>query len=395
MWNSYRWKILILSFISMFAYGVVFQSIPPVLNFIKDEMHLSHAALGGLMSFLAIPGIIVALPGGLLTDRFGPKKIGIISILLMLLGTLIVSIGKTYSLLLLGRLIAGTGGAVLTVVIPQLLSQWFHHRETGLAMGIYDTAFPLASVVVFNTLGVLAFKVGWRQTIFGGAALTIIALVVFLGFYKNNMAEKSSADINSENKVKLVRGGIWLLASAWMWYNAAVISFTTFAPDIFTSKGFSTGQAGFIASFIMMGSIVIGPISGLLVDKIGRKEIIILTGTFLMTVMLPFTPFVRQIIPFMIGLGVCVALLPAPLFALPIEIMKPEQLGLGFGIISAAGSLGVVFGPFLVGLARDMSGNYQMGFYLMAVFAFFTVLSIALLLKARGRGRSFFENLFS
>ena len=105
--ESYRWRILGLMWLCAVAYGVLYQCIPPVLGMIMDSLGISHAEAGGLMSLFVLPGIFLAIPGGALADRYGSRIVGSLSLFVMLVGTGVADLGRTYPVLGLGR---GVGG---------------------------------------------------------------------------------------------------------------------------------------------------------------------------------------------------------------------------------------------------------------------------------------------
>ena len=65
-----RWVILAVVCACVLAIAFALHSVPPVLSLIMAEFNLSHAQGGLLMSFFALPGIIVSIPGGMLADRY-------------------------------------------------------------------------------------------------------------------------------------------------------------------------------------------------------------------------------------------------------------------------------------------------------------------------------------
>jgi len=63
-----HFKILIITFFSMFLYGMVLQSVPPILTTLTNELNLTHTEGGLLMSLFALPGLFISLPGGAMAD---------------------------------------------------------------------------------------------------------------------------------------------------------------------------------------------------------------------------------------------------------------------------------------------------------------------------------------
>ncbi len=75
------------------------------------------------------------------------------------------------------------------------------------------------------------------------------------------------------------------------------------------------------------------------------------------------------------------SLVPAAIFALPPDVISPERLGLGFGIVATCLNVGMVVGPAIVGLARDVTGSYQASYVLMGGFSF--LITVAMIILSR------------
>ena len=171
-----------------------------------------------------------------------------------------------------------------------------------------------------------------------------------------------------------------------MWFNAATISFLTFAPDFFISKGYSIGFAGFLASLPMWGSLSLSPIIGRLVDKVGNNELFIgVGGIIIATAIYLVTRSTNFLLP-MVVMAVAAAFVPAPVFSFPSKILKPENLGLGFGILTMLSGLGMSFGPHIAGLVRDKTGSYEMSFIFLSILALLIAIT-ALILRIKLRRR--------
>ena len=171
--NGYRWNILGLATFCVLAFGVIFQSIPPILGILVDVLDVSYARAGALMGLFTLPAIFLSFPGGMLLDCYGPRNVGITSLLTIALGTAVVALGGSYWVLGLGRLVAGAGAAVLMVVIPKIVTSWFYDREIGLSMGIMNTAMPLGTILSLNFMGIIAYRFNWQASIWISFALSL------------------------------------------------------------------------------------------------------------------------------------------------------------------------------------------------------------------------------
>ena len=372
--ESYRWNILALTYMAMLAFAFVFQCIPPVLSLIKEELQMSHSQAGLLMGIFAVPAIFLSIPGGLLFDRYGTREITVACFILMITGTVIMVLGRNFLCLALGRILSGTGALILTIGLPRFVSRWFDGRELGTAMGIFNTAMPLGTIISFTTFGALAQNFGWRTSISIGGVASFMALVAFLLFYKpapsapgTPLAEKAPGLSTFMEKGI----SIWIVGIAWMWFNASTISFVTFAPDFFlTNRDFSIEFAGFLTSFLVCGSLILSPVVGGLIDKFGCKETLIAVGGFSLAILIYFVPYATTSLIFlMVMIGISVALIPVSVFSLPSDIMESKNLGFAFGVISTCLAVGMLLGPYFVGLVRDCTGSYEASFGVMAGFA--------------------------
>ncbi|MDP2934859.1 MAG: MFS transporter, partial [Dehalococcoidia bacterium] len=335
----------------------------------------------------ALPGIVVSIPAGMLADRYGQKAIGVVSLVLMIAGAAIFALSDSLPLLGLGRAISGAGAMTLLVVAPQALAQWFADREIGIASGVFNSAVPLGVILSLNLLSVLGEGLGWRASIWASAAVSLVTLGIFVLFFSPAPRRGQPAPRPSEGLFRAIRLAgtpIWLVGAAWMFFNAALVSLFTFTPDFLRSAGSSAAQAGMLTSAVMWPALVLSPLVGYVIDKVGGKRALVAGGGIALSVLLFLVPVAAGwMLALLLLIGVAQAMVPAPIFALPPEVTGPQRLGLAFGIISTCLNLGIVAGPAATGLVRDVTGSYQASYALMAAFAI--LIALAMLVLGRGQ----------
>lgn len=380
--NSYRWTILGVMVFCLLAFAIVFQSIPPILGILIDTFRISHAQAGALMSLFSLPAIFLSLPGGVLTDRYGARTAGSIAFPIMVLGTAIVALGGSYWVLGLGRLVAGVGAAVLLVVTPKVITSWFREQEMGLSMGVFNTAVPLGTILSLNFVGVIALQLGWQAPIWASFAICVVALCLFLTLYrKRNTAGQVTAEpLRLLTVLKEAGWKIWWVGMSWALFNAALISYFTYAPDYFVSQGEDIAKAGLLASYPMWGSIILAPIVGILIDRIGREWLFVSVGCGGIAILLYLMPGLTSHAAIIaISIGVFTAILAPAIFSLPAKLLPERVTGFGFGIIGTGLGIGVSLGPLITGSLRDATGNYLWSFVAMAIFAALGIIPMLLL----------------
>ncbi len=374
-----RWKALFYIYLFMLVFAVTFQSIPPILGFLVQSLGISHIQAGALMSLFGLPGIFISIPGGILADIYGPKRIGVAALILALIGSLFVGFGKSFSLMVAGRVVSGIGGLIISIVAPQAISYWFTKGEVGKAMGIFNTAMPLGSILALNIFGFLAASWNWQLPLMITSLFCLTVLFLFYSRYpvfpEAAEREKNLKIQNSFSMIQRSGWQIWLIAMIWMMYNASSLSYLTFGADYYKSVGYSIGYSGFLTSLLMIGSLLFSPVVGALTDKFGNEEYFIIAGSLAITFLLFIVPR-TAVNPLLLGclIGFFAALIPAPIFAMVPKHISLGQVGLGYGILSTCLNIGILLGPLLVGFSYDKTQNYLAGFNLMAIFAFFTAL---------------------
>lgn len=377
--------ILGIVYLSILAFTLIFQSIPPILPLIISELHLTYAQSGLLMSLFALPGILVSILGGFLADRSGMKPLGTGCFLLMIGGTFLVGLGMNLQILGLGRIIAGIGAFTLSVFLPKLLSQWFKGKELGLAMGIFNTGVPLGSVICFGLFGRLGTLGGWRVPILLTGIYSLIIFILFFILYRPPLLQRmrEGKSLNIHKSLTQMGYPIWLVGFSWLWFNAAFVSFATFAPDLFIENGFTIEQSGILIGIPLLGSLLFSTPIGYLVDRFKHQEWLIGTGGIALAILALFFNFSSSFLFLAILMGIFSAMIPAPIYSLPPEILKMDNVGLGFGILSTCSSVGLFVAPYLVGKIKDLTDSHNWSFTLISSFFFLTAIFILFAYRSR------------
>jgi predicted MFS family arabinose efflux permease len=380
-----RWNVLAAIYLSVISFAVVLQMIAPNLRLMMADLHLSHTQGGLLLTFFALPGIIVSIPAGMLADRYSQKMIGVISLILMIVGTLVLSTGSSMAILATGRVIAGIGGVTIFVISPQLVAQWFAGRQLGIAMGLFSTAIPLGTILSLNVLSNLSDNLGWRTSVGLAAIPSALALLAFILLVKPapHLNVKISPSVGVFKDLKQIGMSIWLVGAIWMMFNAAMVSLITFTPDLLQSGGFNISSAGLLTSLVMCPTLLLSPLVGLTIDKTDRRLLVMGTGGIVLAVLIMWVPLATAwyiMILLLVGMGM--ALVPTPMWASASRVSGYQRLGLGYGIVITFMNIGILFGPASAGLIRDSTGSYKFSYALLSGFSILITL-IALILSRR------------
>src|SRR5258705_7463092 len=159
---SQRWAMLLVIFFTRTALGFQFQSIAALTPFLVAAFDISWAQAGLLMGLFMLPGVVFALPGGLLGQRFGSLRVVFAGLGLMIVGGMLVAYAAGFGTAAAGRTLAGTGGVLVNIMLARMVADWFRGRELQTALGLMLAAWPFGMALALMMLGPLALLTSWR-----------------------------------------------------------------------------------------------------------------------------------------------------------------------------------------------------------------------------------------
>ncbi|MCI0755484.1 MFS transporter [Teichococcus vastitatis] len=217
-----RWRALVVLAMARLSLGFQFQSIASVSTLLIEDLDLAYADLGFLIGLYVLPGVVLALPGGALGQRFGDKRVVMTGLALMAGGGILAGLAENYSTLIAGRLLSGVGGVLLNVLMAKMATDWFAGREIVLAMALFVNSFPVGIGLALLVLGMLtgggaAWPVGpYVSATAAAAALLLLALAYRRHPNDRSGATSAAAGISGREIILVSLAGMM-----WGLYNGA------------------------------------------------------------------------------------------------------------------------------------------------------------------------------
>jgi sugar phosphate permease len=277
-------RILILILLSLIYMSVFFQRTCPVI--VGEEMAKSYnVEKSDLSIFSAIffyPYGIMQLFAGVLADVMEPSLLIGISQIIAAIGAIISGLSKNIVVGCIGRFFVGLGCGPTYVSECRCIANWFELKSYPLFTGILCCIGGIGSIVAQGPLAKLNELVGWRNSFFIIAGITIFLSVLCLIFVKGNPTKLGYESVNKEmDDVKdddttikekiilLFRNLVTVLKNPWFWlvtvfailshcpyYNANGLWGGPYLRDV---MGFSKQKTGNTLIFLSIGAIL-GPI---------------------------------------------------------------------------------------------------------------------------------------
>lgn len=168
---GHRWKVLGVGFAANASFSAAFSGIPTTAVFLRAGYHLDNASLGLVFGMLGLGIAVSELPWGLLTDRWGDRRVlllglGLTAAALAAMALFVVpSAAHVPGVAMLASwlLLVGLLGGSVNGSSGRAVMAWFREGERGLAMSIRQTAVPAGGGIGALILPVLASRWGFAS----------------------------------------------------------------------------------------------------------------------------------------------------------------------------------------------------------------------------------------
>lgn len=386
--------------------GLVFSVIPAFFNAISvfmkgiiSDTGWSRSAVASGISAALLAGAISTPFIGALADRFGPKRIIVVSTLSLSFCLIVLGqIPLNYGLYLLISAVIGVAGlGTSSFLSSMILSQWFD-RRFGLSLGIAMIGTGIGSALSPLICQHLQAHYGWQGGFTAiGLGIAILALPNAIFFIRESSDRSTAAtthvvgaaiqDVTPDQAVKTAV--FWKILVAVMLTAVVANGCSLHLVSMFTDRGLSAASASKYLSLFGISTLVSRFLAGLVLDHIrpsvvGAVSFAAPAVGIALIVLNPGELYVLAAILLLgIGYGVEGDLLPYMVR----RHFGMKAYGVICGIIFAAFSAGALIGPLLMGASFDVLHTYTPALY---VFVAFSLLS-ALLIGCCGDSRK--ENI--
>jgi len=370
--RPYRWPMLLGVWLVYFCFGLTTASLAPLVEPIRAELGLSHAAMGGILGAWPLVYIASAVPCGMLLDRMGLRWSLFLATLVIAASGLLRGLAHDRLDLYLAVALFGLGGPLISAGAPKLIGLWFSDQERGLAMGLYVTGPALGSVTALsltNSVMMPLLDGRWRAVLVAWAVVVLGAGAVWLivSAHPASRALEREARITSGESQLAIFGEllraravrlVLLMSAGIFFFNH---SLNNWLPEILRAGGMDARAAGFwsaVPNLIGIGASLVVP--RLAAPRRRRRVLALLfVGAGLATLLvrsaagpLLATALVLQ------GIARGSMMAVAMLVMIGQRAGDARHLGAAGGLFFSSAEVGGVLGPVTVGALHDWSGGF-------------------------------------
>lgn len=181
---SNRWFVLALLFSVRLSTGIQYQAVASLSPQLMSGFVLSIAEIGLLIGLYHAAGTILAFPGGAIGAWLGDKPVVLTGLALMAIGEIAAATAPSRPILMGARIVAGTGGILLNVMIIKMVADWFTSKETATAMAIIGSSAPAGIALALATIPWIASSGDRAPASISIVVYLVLALVALAAVYK-------------------------------------------------------------------------------------------------------------------------------------------------------------------------------------------------------------------
>ena len=356
-----------------------------ILKPLTEEFGADRATIAAAVSISVILRGFMQPVAGYCADRFGPKRVLMAGLSLLVLALLMTSLAtELWQVYLFYGVVSGLGFAATSQVSASpIVANWFIKRRAT-ALSLATAGVAIGQLVLVPTTMFVLLRSSW-QVSFQALAGVILLIILPLGWLliKSRPAEigreadgqlvdpaaqPRAAEARTPLRVAAASPAFWQLGFGFF-----VCGFTMsfpathlipFATDMGMPEMDAANALGLMGGFSLAGSLALGFLS----DRIGRKNALALTyflrGIAFFALMASNPGLTFYLAALIVGIS-WTATVPLT-SAITADVWGRASLGTIFGFIFITMEVGSGLGAFVDGLVYDYQGSYQWALILNA-----------------------------
>ncbi len=352
---------------------------PAIFSILREEFSLSLQQLGIIAAIPPLLSALVSIPAGLVSDRFGSKRMVLVSLVIALLGALLASQTTNPLMFIVAISIIYLNTTIYHPASYSYTSNLFENRERPKALGLHGAGATLGWAIGPLSVSILIGLLGmeWRQVYLLLVAPLLLGIVMLLFLKdgdgaKSEEAEPETVEVDAPSVMSILSKNMvmFLSYSALKMVGSSMISnfIVLYLQDV---RHLDLALASLIASGTMLFGFIAAPIGGFMAARFGEKKWILGTfslGCILLAISI-FVPSATMFAILYIGYGFCNTLGMAGRSSIMAILSPSGQRGLGYALFFLPGSIVGAVAPVIAGYIAQTFGFNTIFYLSLGIYA--------------------------
>ena len=336
--------------------------------FIAQDFGLTATQKGFLVAVPLFGGSLFRIGIGILSDRYGPRRIGFVSMLVAVVPLVWAWLaGESFAQVIVVGLLLGIAGASFAVSLP-LASRAYPLAHQGLAMGVAGSGNS-GAIISIALAPLLAVRLGWHAVFGVLIPVVLLTAVLYWVLARDHEPEDVGAANHRLDFSRLLRepDTYWFCLLYSITFGGFVGLSSYLSIFFFDQYGLSRVEAGWAAAACALAGSFSRPAGGFIADRLGGLRVL----SFLYPAIAAFAGGIALLLPLPFALiavllaMTCLGMGNGVIFQVVPQRFRRE-IGAVSGLVGAAGGLGGFLLPAALGFFKDLSGTYATGFTIFA-----------------------------
>lgn len=360
---------------------------------IRDQLALSNAQLGLLLSAFFWSYSPGQLPAGWLAERLDARRVLATGLAIWGVATALAGLASGFLMLLVLRVMLGIGESVMYPASFKILAREAREEERGRANGFL--AASLFAGPAFGTLagGLLMAAFGWRLTfiVFGCASLLWLWPWLRTPGAGPSHGPRGTREGPSTRMI-LRRRELWGMCLGHFCQAYSFYLVLSWLPVyLVKARGLSMTAMAQVGAVVYLTSAFASVLSGWGSDRwlaagasINRVRMTgLLAGLAGIVVCMSACALAGSLgsLLAMAGCGICLAIVNPALYATTQTLAGPEAAGRWMGVQNFFGNFAGITAPVVTGVVVDRTGGFSAGFLIAAVLALGGMIAYGLIVR--------------
>ena len=292
--------------LSTFIVGMVEMMVAGIMNLMSQDLHISEAIIGQLVTLYAITFAVVGPILVKLTNRFHPKPLLLWTLVFFIVGNVIIAVAPNFTILVIGRIISSAAAALIIVKILALTAMLTAPHNRGKMIGIVYSGFSGANVLGVPIGTMIGGAFGWRFTFLFIVAVSVlvgILMFIFLPQLDRTSTDDNSSSSQTHSKVVRPLEVVKYLGITFFILVANSITFIYINP-LMLKSGHTLSFVSIVLLINGIAGVAGTSMGGFLSDKLTSKRWLIISVTVFIIMMLVLNQILTSVVILMIGLFV-------------------------------------------------------------------------------------------